>query len=65
MSGGYDLTLMISGKTFKDIALFVSQRLAPMDSVISTATHFVLSTYKEKGVQIYGNEKDERSNTWL
>ena len=65
MSGGYDLALMISGKTFKDIALFVSQRLAVLDSVISTATHFVLSRYKEKGVVTHQRCTDERSNTWL
>lgn len=65
MSGGYDLALMISGRTFKDIALFVSQRLAPLDSVISTATHFVLSTYKEKGVAIRTAPADERSNASL
>ncbi len=65
MSGGYDLALMISGKTFKDIALFVSQRLAVLDSVISTATHFVLSRYKEKGVAVHAAPVDERRNTWL
>lgn len=60
MSGGYDLALIVSGKTFKDIALFVSQRLAVLDSVISTATHFVLSRYKEKGIIIHESPKDER-----
>lgn len=66
MSGGYDLALTVSGKTFKDIALFVSQRLATLDSVLSTATHFILSRYKEKGVIICDEaEKDERNNTWL
>lgn len=65
MSGGYDLALIISGKTFKDIALFVSQRLATLDSVLSTATHFVLTRYKEKGVPIHKDPADERRNTWL
>jgi len=65
MSGGYDLALMISGRTFKDIALFVSQRLAVLDSVISTATHFVLSRYKEKGVPVHETPKDERRSVWL
>ena len=65
MSGGYDLALLISGRTFKDIALFVSQRLAVLDSVISTATHFVLSRYKEKGVPVYLLPKDERRSVWL
>lgn len=61
MSGGYDLALFVSGKTFKDIALFVSKRLAILDSVVSTATHFMLARYKEKGFIIGSEEKDERS----
>lgn len=59
MSGGYDLALTIVGKTFKDIASFVAYRLAPLDSVQSTATHFILRKYKEKGA-ILGKAKDER-----
>ena len=47
MSGGYDLALTVSAKTFKDVAMFVSHRLAPLPSVQSTATHFVLRKYKE------------------
>ncbi|WMJ22619.1 Lrp/AsnC family transcriptional regulator [Paludicola sp. MB14-C6] len=65
MSGGFDLALILSGKTFKDIALFVSQRLATLDSVVSTATHFVLSRYKEKGVIINNTSLDERGNASL
>ena len=49
MSGGYDLALTISGKTFKDIALFVAHRLAPLEPVQSTSTHFVLKKYKQRG----------------
>ncbi len=60
MSGGYDLGLTVTGKTFKDVALFVAQRLAPLDSVESTATHFVLKTYKQGGVMTCGDEQDER-----
>ena len=60
MSGGYDLGLTVTGKSFKDVALFVAQRLAPLDSVESTATHFVLKTYKQGGVMTYGEETDER-----
>lgn len=59
MSGGYDLALTIVGKTFKDIASFVAYRLAPLDSVQSTATHFILRKYKEKGAQLT-RQKDER-----
>lgn len=60
MSGGYDLGLTVTGKTFKDVAMFVAQRLAPLDSVVSTATHFVLRTYKQGGIMTCGQEKDER-----
>ena len=60
MSGGYDLGLTATGKSFKDVAMFVAQRLAPLDSVVSTATHFVLRTYKQGGIMTCGQEKDER-----
>ena len=53
MSGGYDLCLVIEGKTMKEVAYFVAQKLAPIEYVISTATHFVLRKYKDKGV-VYG-----------
>ncbi len=65
MSGAYDLSLILSGRTFKDIALFVSQRLAVLDSVVSTATHFVLSRYKEKGIVMHDTSADERGNASL
>lgn len=65
MSGTYDLSLIITGKTFKDIALFVSQRLAVLDGVVSTATHFVLSRYKEKGVVLQDTTLDDRGNASL
>ncbi len=62
MSGGFDLCLIIEGRTMKEVAYFVAQKLAPIDAVISTATHFVLRKYKDKGV-IYGaDEIDERGN---
>ncbi|MBQ1848612.1 MAG: Lrp/AsnC family transcriptional regulator [Clostridia bacterium] len=50
MSGGFDLCVLIEGKTLKEVALFVAEKLAPMDSVVSTATHFVLRKYKDKGL---------------
>ena len=60
MSGGYDLSLVMSGRSLQDIALFVAKRLSPLDDVLSTATHFVLRTYKKDGV-LYGQEPtDER-----
>lgn len=52
MSGGYDLQLVIKGQTFQEIALFVAKRLSPLDDVLSTATHFVLRTYKKRAVCI-------------
>ena len=60
MSGGYDLQLVIAGHSFQEIALFVAKRLSPMDDVLSTATHFVLRTYKKDGVMYAEEEPDER-----
>ena len=60
MSGGYDLSVRLTGRTFRDVAMFVAKRLAPLDGVLSTATHFVLKTYKERGVLCMEDEKDER-----
>lgn len=65
MSGGYDLALTVRGRTFKDVALFVAHRLSPLDSVLSTTTHFVLRKYKERNFLIVGREEDERSVTLL
>ena len=48
MSGAYDFTVIISGRTLKEVALFVSQKLSPIEGVLSTATHFILHKYKEK-----------------
>ncbi len=50
MSGGYDLAVTVTGRTMSDIAMFVSRRLATIDGVLSTATHFVLTKYKDGGV---------------
>ena len=64
MSGGaYDLSILIEGKTMKEVSFFVSQKLAPTEAVISTATHFVLHKYKDKGV-LYAPtaDPDERGN---
>ncbi len=60
MSGTYDLAVTIEGKSMKDVALFVAQKLAPMETVISTATHFVLKKYKDDGLVFYKDEKDSR-----
>lgn len=58
MSGGYDLAVNVTGKTMSDIAMFVSKRLATIDGVLSTATHFVLTKYKDGGV-IFANDYEE------
>lgn len=60
MSGGFDFTVIIEGKTMKEVALFVGQKLAPLESVLSTATHFVLKKYKDYGVIFEESKKDER-----
>ncbi len=60
MSGGFDLMLIIEGKTMKEVAYFVAYKLAPLEDVVSTATHFVLKKYKDKGVIYQAPEKDER-----
>ena len=60
MSGAYDLSVVIEGKTMKEVALFVSQKLSTIEAVNSTATHFVLHKYKDKGVLYDTTEIDER-----
>ena len=60
MSGGYDLAVLIEGKTMKEVAFFVAQKLAPIDDVISTATHFVLRKYKDQGVIMEESPEDMR-----
>lgn len=60
MSGMYDLSVEVTGRSMKEVALFVSQRLATIEQVQSTATHFVLKKYKEKGVILEDKEHDHR-----
>lgn len=60
MSGGFDLMVIVNGCTFKDVAMFVAKRLSTLDSVVSTATHFVLRRYKDRGVLFLGEDVDER-----
>ena len=65
MSGGYDLQVTVKGRSFQEIALFVAKRLSPLDDVLSTATSFVLRTYK-RGGRLYQNEEaDDRECTVL
>lgn len=60
MSGGFDLTVIIRGKSMREVANFVSEKLAPMEAVLSTATHFVLKKYKEHGIVMQNVDSDER-----
>lgn len=60
MSGGFDLTVIIDGRSMREVANFVSSKLAPMEAILSTATHFVLKKYKEHGIQLVGETTDER-----
>lgn len=60
MSGGFDLAVILEGKTMREVAYFVAEKIAVIEGIVSTATHFVLRKYKEKGV-IYS--LDERADT--
>lgn len=57
----YDLLVTVRGKTIQDVAMFVSRRLATIDAVQGTATHFLLKRYKENGALLTDGEKDQRS----
>jgi DNA-binding Lrp family transcriptional regulator len=60
MSGGYDLLVVVQGKNLRDVATFVSEKLATVQGVISTATHFMLKPYKEQGVLMKVDVNEER-----
>lgn len=60
MSGGYDLMVVLEGKTLRDIARFVGEKLAVIDGVTGTSTHFVLTKYKDKGVLMNSDDGDHR-----
>ena len=60
ISGAYDLLVMLEGRTLRDVSSFVSDKLSTLDSVLSTATHFVLKKYKDHGTIMGKNAKDER-----
>ena len=60
MSGGFDFAIFIEGKTLQEVAEFVSSKLSVMDSVLSTATHFVLKKYKDPGTIMTPEQKEER-----
>ncbi len=60
MSGTYDLLLFVEGRTLREVAAFVSERLSPLEGVLSTSTHFMLKTYKRLGVLMRQETQDER-----
>ncbi len=62
MSGSFDICVIIEGRTMREVALFVAEKLAPMEFVTSTATHFVLRKYKDRGIVYKAPEKDERED---
>lgn len=59
-SGAYDLAVLVAGKTMQEIAVFVSQKLAPLETVQGTVTHFILKKYKEDGEIFEGGEGVKR-----
>ncbi|MCC8100903.1 MAG: Lrp/AsnC family transcriptional regulator [Clostridiales bacterium] len=60
ISGAYDLLVILQGKTLREVSSFVSDKLSTLDSVLSTATHFILKKYKDYGTILGKKEKDER-----
>ena len=60
MSGGFDFTVIIEDKTMKAVAQFVADKLSPLETVLSTSTHFVLKKYKDYGTVLGSTHKDER-----
>jgi DNA-binding Lrp family transcriptional regulator len=60
MSGGYDLLIFVEGHNLREVAQFVAEKLATIEGVTSTATHFMLKTYKDQGVLMEGAEEIER-----
>ena len=65
MSGSCDLLVTVSGSSFREVASFVAEELAVIDSVTSTATQFIMRRYKEFGVTLFGDEDDGRSKLSL
>ena len=63
MSGAFDLTVIISGRTLKEVAQFVGQRLAPLEGVTATATQFILKKYKEK--HLIFEKRQEQEREWI
>lgn len=60
MSGGFDLTVYLYGRTIREVGLFISEKLSVMDGVLATGTHFILKKYKVDGVDIVGLKEEKR-----
>jgi len=60
ISGVYDLSVLVKGQSMKEVAAFVSEKLAPLDRVQGTTTHFILKRYKEDGDILFEREKNKR-----
>ena len=60
ISGGYDLLITLEGRSLKEVSQFVSDKLSPLESVLSTATHFILKKYKDHGTILAKKSADER-----
>ncbi|GIP34374.1 Lrp/AsnC family transcriptional regulator [Paenibacillus sp. J2TS4] len=60
MSGAYDLLVEVEGRTLKEVASFVSNKLSPIDRILSTKTHFILKKYKQDGIIFEENDEDNR-----
>lgn len=65
ISGGFDLMVILEGKSLKEVSSFVSNKLSTLDTVISTATHFILKKYKDYGTILGRKEEDERQRVTL
>lgn len=65
MSGACDLIVVVNGKTFREVAAFVSKELAVIEAVTSTSTQFIMKRYKDFGVELFGNDDDGRGRVSL
>jgi DNA-binding Lrp family transcriptional regulator len=63
VSGQYDLSVLVQGESMKDVATFVSDKLAPLDRIQGTTTHFILKRYKEDGDVLFEKEKKNKRQT--
>ncbi|MCD8025378.1 MAG: Lrp/AsnC family transcriptional regulator [Clostridiales bacterium] len=59
MAGAYDFALIVKGETMQDIAMFVAKKLSTVDGVLSTATHFIMRRYKDRGMNLTASEECE------